>query len=107
MPIALGEDTFTAPDNNENTVFTSTANKHFMTTIDLSNMASGDTVILRAKTIVKSAGSFVTVYSETFTGAQTFPNFYIPPISGRYGYRLTLQQTAGTLRTFDWRVDEP
>ena len=44
------------------------------------------------------------VYARTFTHSQASePAVYFPPIAGKR-YRLTLQRTAGTDRTFTWYI---
>lgn len=72
--------------------------------IDLTNMASGDTVIVRQYMTIKSAGSPIKYAEETYTDAQSLPMLYVITKPARYGIKITLQQTVGTYRTFDWET---
>lgn len=71
--------------------------------VDLTNMASGDTVVIRQYIKIKSGGSYVKYAEETYSGAQSLPMLFIVSKSGRYGIKITLQQTAGTYRSFDYQ----
>jgi hypothetical protein len=71
--------------------------------IDLSPMASGDSITIRQYLKIASGGSYVKYAEETYTGAQSLPLLYILSKSGRYGIKLTAQQTAGTYRTFTYQ----
>jgi hypothetical protein len=72
--------------------------------MDLTNLAAGDTVVVKIYRKIKSGGNYIqesigSVF--TFTGAQTEP---LKEISGRpvrYGIKITIQQTAGTNRVID------
>jgi hypothetical protein len=71
--------------------------------IDLSNMASGDTIVIREYMKIKSDGGYVKYAEETYSGAQTLPLLHILTKPGRYGIKITLQQTAGTYRNFPYQ----
>ena len=96
----------TAVLNTEHTLYNPTTSKFFTGYVDLTNMASGDTTEIRVYLIVKSAGSYVQYYISIYTGAQTNDAVYIPPLPSNYGWKLTLKQTAGTGRVYDWTVYE-
>ncbi|HTT74269.1 MAG TPA: hypothetical protein VMG99_09055 [Thermoplasmata archaeon] len=71
--------------------------------LDLRNMASGDTVQLLE--YVNVLGNALEPFQEnTYSGAQTLPviRFYSKTLAKAGGYSVTLNQTAGTLRTYDW-----
>ena len=70
--------------------------------IDLANMASGDTIIITQYAKVKSGGTYRRYASATYVGAQTDPALFVTRVPSRYGVKLTLQQSAGTYRTFDY-----
>jgi len=72
--------------------------------IDLSNMASGDTVVIREYIMIKEGGSYIKYHEETYSGAQVLPLLHIIMKPAKYGLKITLQQTAGTYRTFDWET---
>jgi len=69
--------------------------------IDLSNMASGDEVTIKVYMAVDGVNQRL-VDQVTFTGAQTVPIVRVLahtiPYNGKF--RVTITQTAGTLRVF-------
>jgi hypothetical protein len=71
--------------------------------IDLTPMASGDTIVVRQYMKIASAGNYIKYAEETYSGAQTLPLLYITTKSGRYGIKITAQQTAGTNRTLSFQ----
>jgi hypothetical protein len=71
--------------------------------IDLSPMASGDTIVIRQYMKITATGAYVKYAEETYSGAQTLPLLYITTKSGRYGIKITAQQTAGTNRTLSYQ----
>jgi len=71
--------------------------------ISLQNLASGDTVVIR--TYIAVDGTNQTKVDEaTFSGAQTIPVVRIPATTVAYNgkFRVTITQTAGTLRAFPY-----
>jgi len=102
-----GSGTQTAVISTEHTLFTTTTNKFYMGYIDLTNLSGGDTVELRLKVKIKGAGSVVQVRTETFSGAQVDPLWYFPPLPSDLEITITLKQTAGSGRNFDWRILSP
>jgi hypothetical protein len=71
--------------------------------IDLTPMASGDTIVVRQYMKIASAGNYVKYAEETYSAAQTLPLLYITTKSGKYGIKITAQQTAGTNRTLTYQ----
>jgi hypothetical protein len=73
-------------------------------------MAAGDVVELRIYQIVLTAGTRRVAYFATFNGAQPADNMIqiSVPISNELtdtaSLRFTLKQTAGTARSFPWKV---
>ena len=69
--------------------------------IDLSNMASGDEVVIKVYIAVDGTNQRL-VDQATFSGAQEIPIVRVLahtiPYNGKF--RVTITQTAGTLRTF-------
>lgn len=78
--------------------------------VDLFNMAAGDVVELRIYQMVLTAGTRRVAYQQSFAGAQLTDNMVqiSVPISNELtdtaSLRFTLKQTAGTARTFAWKV---
>jgi hypothetical protein len=106
MPTLTTNGTQTAVIGTEHTLTTQTTNKFFTAYIDLTNMVSGDTVEIRVSLIIKAAGSHILYYLGTYSGAQTNPLVYIPSLPSDISWKLTLKQTTGTGRNFDYRVYE-
>lgn len=107
MPTVSSSGSQTATVGTEHTLYNPTTNKWFSGWIDLTNMVGGDTVEVRVLVIIKTAGAYVQYFMQSFSGSQT-PNFalHIPSLPSDIGYKLTLKQTAGTGRVFDWKVYE-
>ena len=70
--------------------------------IDLSQMTTGDEVIIRAYVVIRAGGAWRKYAEETFRDAQSLPALYVLPRLTVYGIRITLQQTAGTFKSFDY-----
>jgi hypothetical protein len=73
--------------------------------ISLQNMASGDTVVTRVYLAVDGTNQ-VKSDEITFSGAQSIPVVRIPAVTLAYNAkpRITVTQTAGTLRAFPYTV---
>jgi len=71
--------------------------------IDLSPMAAGDTIVIRQYMKIAADGAYVKYAEETYTDAQSLPLLYVVSKSGRYGIKITAQQTAGTYRTLTYQ----
>jgi len=71
---------------------------------DLSPLQSGDTVVLTEYVSVDGSGYGVYLSSE-FSGAQEMPviHFHMRSFLPDQKYKLTINQTAGTLRSFPFR----
>ena len=69
--------------------------------ISLQNLASGDTVVIRTYIAVDGTNQ-VKVDEAAFSGAQTIPVVRIPATTVAYNgkFRVTITQTAGTLKAF-------
>jgi hypothetical protein len=70
--------------------------------INLTPMASGDTVVVREYMQVLSTGTYAKYAEETYTGAQTIPLLQIMTRISTHDIKVTIQQTAGTYRTFEY-----
>jgi len=77
--------------------------------VDLDNMLAGDTVVVKIYHRMSDAGTLKLLRYRTWTGAdggltngevldtvECYPN--------RHGFRVTLQQTAGTNRVYPWEL---
>jgi len=106
MPTLSSSGSQTATLTTEHTLYNPVTNKWFSGYVDLTNMVSGDTTELRVYVIAKTAGSYILYWMSSYSGAQTYPLIYFPPLPSDIGYKLTLKQTVGTGRVYDWRVYE-
>ncbi|MEM2607369.1 MAG: hypothetical protein QXH97_00350 [Candidatus Bathyarchaeia archaeon] len=77
--------------------------RHIEGYVDLSALASGDTIVIRQYMKIAATGDYVKYAEETYSGAQTLPLLHIITKPARYGLKLTLQQTAGTYRSFAYQ----
>lgn len=75
---------------------------HFYGVIDLSQLGTGDAVRIGIYGKAVSGGSWKRYYEETFSGPQTDPLGYIIPKVFAHGFRVTLKQYIGTMRSFDY-----
>jgi hypothetical protein len=75
--------------------------------VDLGNMAAGDVTEIRIYRAAKSGADPKVVEIWTAVGAQGRPIFVSPPIIFTANWRVTLRQTAGTGRDYDWSIVAP
>lgn len=106
MPTLSSSGSQSAVIGTEHTLYNPTTNKWFTAYVDTANMVSGDTTIITVYVLVITAGTYRIYFQNTYSGAQTFPLVYIAPLPSDVGWKLTLKQTTGTGRTYDWRVYE-
>jgi hypothetical protein len=71
--------------------------------VDVSNLAAGDAVDITVYMMLLSGGLAI-AYKDTFIGVQDKKIIYIPSVTEPAEYKLTLKQTTGTGRNFDWIV---
>lgn len=78
--------------------------------IDLGNMTITDYTEIRVFTKTLSGSTLRRVYYQKFVGVQDdestgrSPIIYVPAITATTEYKLTLKQTAGTGRNYDWKI---
>ena len=68
--------------------------------IDISNLAAGDTVIIRKYIRNTAGGTLRTSERGMYTGVQEETMLRIQDETSQYGVRVTLQQTAGVNRAY-------
>ena len=88
----------------EETVFETTEKGKYAGYISVANLQSGDTVTINLYVILKSGGSYELYDSVTLSGAQTKTVVPIYEIPVSYGMKITLNQTAGTIRSYDYVI---
>lgn len=69
--------------------------------VDLSDMQLGNKIIIRQYLMVN--GSYQKYAEETYENSQNIPIIYITPKETDKGLKVTLQQTAGFMRGYDYR----
>jgi hypothetical protein len=73
--------------------------------IDANAMIAGDTIVIRLKELCIPGGTLRSALYATFTGAIAEPNIKVlGPAAFDLGVSATIQQTAGTARTFPWKL---
>jgi len=70
--------------------------------IDLANMTSGDTVTIREYARIREDGAYRLYDSADYSGAQVKPALHVVKLPTKYGIKVTLQQTAGVYKTFNY-----
>lgn len=109
MP-TLNTEGSTLTDGTEQVLATITANKYLQFSINLTPMASGDTLKVFVYKKVKSTGTLARFHVETYTDAETTDPESPVKDSGPFWspnqFRVSIQRTAGTDRTYDWEILE-
>jgi hypothetical protein len=78
--------------------------------VDLANMQAGDVVELRIYVKLRTISTLHAIYYATYADEQIdegnykLPVVYIPGITEPAEWKLTLKQTTGTGRAYDWIV---
>jgi len=88
----------------EQTVYSTTSAGIYGGIIDTSNMASGDKVTLRLYVAINSTPTYVKVDTLDLEDAQTNPGVLIARTPAPYGFKVTLEQTAGTNRSYSYLI---
>ena len=104
MPTSVASGTQSATVSTEHDLATDTTNKTYVLVVDLANLVNGDTVELRLKTKVLSGDSEQLAYIAVYSHAQGVLNAYSPPVPADISVKATLKQTAGTGRSFKWKL---
>jgi len=91
----------TASDNEQEIVRHASLMK-FSGYIDLSNMEGGDTVVVRQYLRIRKHGEYKKYAEETYVGVQENPIIYVTTKILVYGVEITIQQTTGTFKSFDY-----
>jgi len=70
--------------------------------VDLQNMEDGDVVTIRYYIKLKEGGEYKLYEEETYVGVQGKPVVHFKPVAVDVALKITLQQTAGTYKSFDY-----
>lgn len=107
MPATIEQEATQLATGGVDTIFQKTDAKVYQLEIDLGNMQAGDTLVVNIDVKVLSAGSFINLYTETFNDAQVAPDIIqlSRPVPSPHEVRVTIEQTAGTNRSYDWQAN--
>ena len=72
--------------------------------IDFTNHTATETVIIRVSYRIALGGNLILQSETIFAGAQDPDLMNIELEPNRYGFRITIEKTAGTNRAYDWEV---
>lgn len=89
-------------DGTEQTILTYVGLAIIQGYIDLSNMTEGDEVTIRIYVKIKETGDYKLYAPETYYGKQPAPAIYVTPKLSGYAFKVTIQQTQGTYKSFDY-----
>ena len=98
----IGKGTITADGSEQIVVEYSGSLSRISGFIDLSNMVDGDSITVRAYVKIKDGGNYVTYKPETYSNSQPEQALYFLPRLSGYGYKITIQQTSGTYKSYDY-----
>lgn len=90
----------------EHTLATVTDAGTYVLAVDVSNLANGDELELRAKEKVLTGSTAAQSVYAAYAHAQTNSVVHLLPVASPHEVAFTLKQTAGTGRSFDWSVRE-
>ncbi len=102
----VAEETLNA-DGTEQTVISKEDNKYPFVLgawLDLSKMEAANTIVLREYVRVKKEGTMSKYDEQSYVGVQANPALFITSKPAVHGIKITLQQTAGPLKSFDFIV---
>lgn len=70
--------------------------------LDLTNLQEGDVVVIRQYLRMKPASPYRKCEEASYSGPQDPPVVYLKPKESDYGHKITVQQTMGSLKGFDF-----
>ena len=103
MPTLITDGSVTT-DGTEQTLATDTSNKVFVLVIDTVNMANNDTIEIKLKTIVRSAGTERIAYYVMYANVQGEPIKYSIPVPANISFKATIKRLTGTDRAYPWAL---
>lgn len=88
----------------EDTIRESTDEGKLHCFIDLTAMVAADSITVRQFMKIKATGTYIKYAEETYADVQSLPMLYIITKPSKHGIKITLEQTAGTNRDYDWET---
>lgn len=95
----------TAVISTEHTLLDTTDSGSYVLSVNTLNMAISDTLILRVYKKVKSTGTLQLMYQRIYANNQAEMVKESIPVRSESQFKVTLEQTTGTGRIYDWEVD--
>lgn len=102
--LAVASGTQAAVVSTEHTLTTQTVVGVYALRIDVAAMASGDTLVIKIKTKTLSGGTSRIEQEVTLTGAQSKGAWLSEPIPADVEVVCTITQSAGTARSYPWKL---
>lgn len=102
--VAAASGTQAATISTEHSLTLQTGVGIYVLEVDTSAMQSGDTLILRMKNKVLSGGTSRVTQEATLSGVQAVANWRSDPIPVDVEVIATLLQSAGTGRSYPWKM---
>ena len=100
----IASGTQTATIGTEHSLNTDTTGKTAVFVVDTKNMANDDELELRIKTKVLSGSTAALAYIASYKHAQSTIVKYSVPVPANQSIEVTLKQTAGTGRSYEWAL---
>ncbi len=88
----------------ETTLATDTNNGTFVLEVETTNMVLGDLLEIRVYTITLAAATLTQAWKGTYQHPQINNHKISPPIASDQSIKCTINQTAGTARSFPWKM---
>ncbi len=88
----------------EHSLATSTTGKTYVLAVNTANMVNGDELELRIYTKVLSGSTKQLAYFAAYAHVQGIPNKYSVPVPANQYCEVSLKQSAGTSRNFEWTL---
>lgn len=73
--------------------------------VDLTNLATGEVIQISALAPLKLAGTSILIEQQSFIGVAPKPNAQIIACLMPFGGSFTINQTSGSVRTYDWFIE--
>jgi len=70
--------------------------------LSLENLQAGDSVLLSFYTRIRSTSSYIVYDTDAYSDAQVKPALYFLSKPSKHGIKITLKQTSGTQRNFEY-----
>ena len=88
------------------TVFSTAVGGIYSALIDLTPMVSGANININVNNSTIVASGNITVTQDNFSGAQTEPMFFQPPMHTNKGFSITVVGSSGTFPTIPFEITQ-